>query len=99
MGGESDTVLSSAIPSCTGYRWTAFKSRRSFSVSIGIWVVTLVVGRYFFGNVPLVRDHMGSFVLLGVGVGVGVGSLVISAAVRFFKSHKKSPGLSRPGPH
>ncbi len=49
-----------------------------------IWVVTLVVGGYFFGNVPIIRDHMSSIVLLGVGVGVG--SLVLGGVYRYFKA-------------
>ena len=51
-----------------------------------LWVVTLVVGGYFFGNVPVFRDHISSIVLLGVGVGVG--SLVLSGVWRFFNSRK-----------
>lgn len=49
-----------------------------------IWVVTLVVGGYFFGNVPVVRDHMSAFVLAGVGIGVG--SLAVGGIYRFCKS-------------
>jgi membrane-associated protein len=46
-----------------------------------LWVVSLVAAGYLFGNVPLVRDHMSSIVLLGVGLGVG--SLLVSALWRF----------------
>jgi membrane-associated protein len=49
-----------------------------------IWVVTLVVGGYFFGNVPIVRDHMSAIVLSGVGIGVG--SLAVGGIYRFCKS-------------
>ncbi len=43
------------------------------SVACGavLWVVTLVTGGYFFGNVPLFHDHFGAIVLLGIAVGVG----------------------------
>ena len=57
-----------------------------------IWVVTLVVGGYYFGNVPLIHDHMTSIVLFGVGIGVG--SLVVSGLWRYFKS-RRAPGVSR----
>lgn len=53
-----------------------------------IWVMTLVVGDYYFGNVPIIRDHMSSIVLFGIGIGVG--SLVISGVYRFFKSRAAS---------
>lgn len=35
-----------------------------------IWVVGLVTAGYFFGNIPLVRDHLTLIVLCGVGVAV-----------------------------
>ena len=53
-----------------------------------IWVMTLVVGGYYFGNVPVIRDHMSSIVLFGVGIGVG--SLAVSGVYRFFKSRAAS---------
>jgi membrane-associated protein len=34
------------------------------------WVVTLVTGGYFFGNIPVVRDHLTVIVLVGVGAAV-----------------------------
>jgi membrane-associated protein len=30
------------------------------------WVVSLVLGGYFFGNLPLVREHLNTIVLLGI---------------------------------
>lgn len=35
-----------------------------------LWVVTLVPGGYFFGNLPLLRDHLGALVLLGLAIGL-----------------------------
>jgi membrane-associated protein len=32
-----------------------------------LWVVSLVTGGYFFGNLPWVRDHLTAIVLVGVG--------------------------------
>jgi membrane-associated protein len=46
-----------------------------------VWIVTLVPAGYFFGNVPLVRDHMSGIVLLGIGLGVG--SLLVSGLWRW----------------
>jgi len=34
------------------------------------WVGLLVTGGYFFGNMPLVRDHLTAIVLIGVGAAV-----------------------------
>lgn len=35
-----------------------------------LWVVSLVTGGYFFGNMPFVRDHLTAIVLVGVGAAV-----------------------------
>jgi membrane-associated protein len=35
-----------------------------------LWVVALVIGGYFFGNIPVIRDHLTTIVLLGVGAAV-----------------------------
>ena len=35
-----------------------------------LWVVTLVTGGYFFGNIPVVRDHLTAIVLVGVGAAI-----------------------------
>lgn len=35
-----------------------------------IWVVGLVSAGYFFGNIPVIRDHLNTIVLVGVGAAV-----------------------------
>jgi membrane-associated protein len=35
-----------------------------------LWVVGLVAGGYFFGNIPIIRDHLNTIVLIGVGAAV-----------------------------
>lgn len=35
-----------------------------------LWVVSLVTGGYFFGNIPIVRDHLTTIVLVGVGAAI-----------------------------
>ncbi len=32
-----------------------------------LWVVGLVTAGYFFGNIPIIRDHLNTIVLIGVG--------------------------------
>jgi membrane-associated protein len=34
------------------------------------WVLSLVTGGYFFGNIPVVRDHLTAIVLVGVGAAI-----------------------------
>lgn len=57
---------------------------RAVVAGASIWVVTLVVGGYFFGNVPIIREHMNVIVLSGVGIGVG--SFAASGVYRYCKS-------------
>jgi membrane-associated protein len=35
-----------------------------------LWVASLVTGGYFFGNIPVVREHLTAIVLIGVGAAV-----------------------------
>jgi membrane-associated protein len=35
-----------------------------------IWVVGLVAAGYFFGNIPIIRDHLHTIVMIGIGAAV-----------------------------
>lgn len=35
-----------------------------------LWVAGLVVGGYFFGNMPIIRDHLNTIVLLGIAAAI-----------------------------
>lgn len=48
-----------------------------------VWVLSLVVGGYYFGNIPVIRDHVGAIVLIGLGLGLG--ALAVSALVKAYK--------------
>ncbi|MES2025951.1 MAG: VTT domain-containing protein [Pseudomonadota bacterium] len=52
-----------------------------------LWVGILVVGGYLFGNIPIIRDHLNTIVL--VGVGAAFVPVVISALWRFAKRFRK----------
>lgn len=45
-----------------------------------LWVVSLVMAGYFFGNIPIVRDHLNTIVL--VGLGAAIIPLVLAALVK-----------------
>lgn len=47
------------------------------------WVVGLVAAGYFFGNIPVIRDHLNTIVL--VGVAAAAGPVALAAGVRFVK--------------
>jgi membrane-associated protein len=55
-----------------------------FNISGAIaWVVALVAGGYFFGNIPVIRDHLNTIVL--VGVGAAIVPLALAGMWRFFR--------------
>ncbi len=47
------------------------------------WVVILVTAGYFFGNMPFIRDHLNTIVL--VGFAAAAGPVVLAALWRFVK--------------
>jgi membrane-associated protein len=47
------------------------------------WVVGLVMAGYFFGNIPVVRDHLNTIVLIGVGAAVV--PVILGAAWKFWR--------------
>jgi membrane-associated protein len=48
-----------------------------------LWVVGLVMAGYFFGNIPVIRDHLNTIVLLGVGAAVV--PVLLGAAWKFWR--------------
>lgn len=48
-----------------------------------LWVVALVAGGYFFGNIPVIRDHLNTIVLIGVGAAIV--PLALAGMWRFFR--------------
>jgi membrane-associated protein len=52
-----------------------------------LWVVGLVAGGYFFGNIPIIRDHLNTIVLLGIGAAVI--PLVLGGVWKFFRKFSR----------
>ncbi len=51
-----------------------------------IWVVSLVYGGYLFGNVPIIRDNLGTVLI--VGVLVVLGALAIGLLLRLVRTRR-----------
>lgn len=56
-------------------------------VGAALWIFGLITLGYFFGNVPIIRDHLSTIVLIGVGAA----AVPVAGGVlwRFFSSRKK----------
>ena len=48
-----------------------------------LWVVGLVVAGFFFGNIPIIRDHLNMVVLLGIGAAIV--PLIFAGAWKFYR--------------
>ena len=64
-------VVRTFAPFVAGISDMTFTRFQAFNITGAVlWVVSLVTGGYFFGNIPVVRDHLTAIVLVGVGVAV-----------------------------
>lgn len=81
-------VVRTFAPLVAGVAHMTFANYLLFvTAGAAVWVVTLVSGGYFFGNIPLIHDHLNSIMLLGIGGGVG--ALVVSGLWRSYR--KRNP--------
>ena len=48
-----------------------------------LWVIGLVLAGYFFGNIPIIRDHLNIIVLIGVAAAAG--PVALAAIVRWLR--------------
>ena len=64
-------VVRTFAPFVAGVSGMSFAKFQLFNVAGALlWVVGLVVAGYFFGNIPIIRDHLTTIVLIGVGAAV-----------------------------
>ncbi|MBB5461972.1 membrane-associated protein [Paraburkholderia sp. Clong3] len=76
-------VVRTFAPFAAGVSRMTFSRFVTFvTAGAALWVVSLIAGGYLFGNVPVVREHLSSLVLLGLALG---GAMLVGGAVwRFF---------------
>jgi membrane-associated protein len=64
-------IVRTFAPFVAGVSKMTFGKFQVFNIAgAALWVVGLVAGGYFFGNIPIIRDHLNTIVLLGVGAAV-----------------------------
>jgi len=64
-------IVRTFAPFVAGISEMTFAKFQLFNVAGAVlWVAGLVAGGYFFGNIPFIRDHLNTIVLVGVGAAV-----------------------------
>ena len=65
-------VVRTFAPFVAGVSDMTFSRFQMFNITGAVaWVVSLTVAGYIFGNVPIVRDHLTTIVMVGVAVALG----------------------------
>ena len=65
-------VVRTFAPFVAGVSEMSFSRFQMFNITGAVtWVVSLTVAGYIFGNVPIVRDHLTTIVMIGVAVALG----------------------------
>ncbi len=79
-------VIRSFAPLVAGASAMGARRFHAFSL-IGalLWSVLLVGGGYLFGDLPLVRDHLG--LVLAVGLASALGPILLAGLVRLYRRH------------
>jgi membrane-associated protein len=71
-------------PFVAGVSGMTFAKFQLYNVTgAAIWVIGLVAAGYFFGNIPFIRDHLNTIVLIGIGAAVV--PLAIGGLWKFYK--------------
>jgi membrane-associated protein len=64
-------IVRTFAPFVAGVSEMTFMKFQIFNIVGAVaWVAGLVAAGYFFGNIPVIRDHLNTIVLLGVGAAV-----------------------------
>ena len=74
--------LAAGVAAMTFSRFVLF-----VAAGAALWIGLLVSGGFFFGNIPLVHDHLNSIMLAGIGGGVG--ALVLSGVWRSYRKNRR----------
>lgn len=74
--------LAAGVAAMTFSRFVLF-----VAAGAALWIGLLVSGGFFFGNIPLVHDHLNSIMLAGIGGGVG--ALVLSGLWRSYRNNRR----------
>lgn len=79
-------VIRSFAPFLAGLTQMVFiKFARASTIGAVFWVLTCVLLGYFFGNIPIIKQHLGMFTIAGLGI-VIIAVLLKKSWQYFFKT-------------
>jgi membrane-associated protein len=82
-------IVRTFAPFVAGVSEMTFSKFQFFNITGAvIWVVGLVSAGYFFGNIPVIRDHLSTIVLIGVGAAVV--PVALGGLWKFFKKMRSA---------
>ncbi len=94
-GGKTITIsrfvpiVRTFAPFVAGVSDMPFSRFQFYNISGGIgWVISLVVAGYFFGNIPIIRDHLNTIVLIGICAAIV--PVIFGTLFRFYKKLTQS---------
>ena len=81
-------VIRTFAPFVAGVSDMGFTRFQIFNV-VGalVWVIGLVMAGYFFGNIPIIRDHLNTIVLIGVAAAAG--PVALAAIIRWVRGRRQ----------
>lgn len=81
-------VIRTFAPFVAGVSDMGFTRFQIFNV-VGalLWVIGLVMAGYFFGNIPVIRDHLNTIVLIGVAAAAG--PVALAAMIRWVRGRRQ----------
>jgi membrane-associated protein len=80
-------VVRSFAPLVAGASGMDMRRFQLYSIlGAAIWVVTLVYGGYLFGNIPIIRDNLGTILI--VGIAAAAGPMALAALVKLVRDRR-----------
>jgi len=81
-------VIRTFAPFVAGVSDMGFTRFQIFNVAGALlWVIGLVMAGYFFGNIPVIRDHLNTIVLIGVAAAAG--PVALATIIRWVRGRRQ----------
>ncbi len=80
-------VVRSFAPLVAGASGMDMRKFQLYSVlGAAVWVVSLVYGGYLFGNIPIIKDNLGTILI--VGIAAAAGPMLLAALVKLVRDRR-----------